>query len=59
MSSKPSVHKNIRTLTADRFPDLVTTCPKCGNEIELWPDTADTICFVCNYKLFEWDTTTH
>ncbi|MCL4476675.1 MAG: hypothetical protein M1508_10685 [Nitrospirae bacterium] len=34
------------------FPEFIT-CPKCREEIELWTDEEETVCFFCGYKVFK------
>lgn len=41
------------------LPDLITACPRCGGEIELWSEDDETRCVFCGHKLFERETTTH
>ncbi|MGD0887000.1 MAG: hypothetical protein ABSA46_19330 [Thermodesulfovibrionales bacterium] len=39
-------------------PDFIT-CPKCGEEIELWSDEEETVCLFCGHKIFKRETTIH
>jgi hypothetical protein len=39
-------------------PEFIT-CPKCGEEIELWSDDEETICLFCRHKVFKRETTIH
>ena len=39
-------------------PDFIT-CPKCGEEIELWSDEDETVCFFCGHKVFKKEMTIH
>jgi DNA-directed RNA polymerase subunit RPC12/RpoP len=39
-------------------PEYIT-CPKCGNEVELWTDSDLTICFLCGYRIFEKENIIH
>ncbi len=41
------------------LPTLITVCPKCGGEIELWSETLETNCVFCNYKVFDREGTIH
>ncbi len=44
---------------ADNLPELMTTCPRCGGEIELWSQEEETVCIFCEYKIFERENTMH
>ena len=33
-------------------PEFIT-CPKCGEEIELWSDEEETACLFCCYRVFK------
>ncbi len=39
--------------------DLVTICPKCGGEVGLWSEGAETLCIFCEYRVFEHERTIH
>lgn len=32
-------------------PEFIT-CPKCGEDVELWTDEEDTQCIFCGYRVF-------
>ncbi|GAB4406957.1 MAG: hypothetical protein OHK0032_02130 [Thermodesulfovibrionales bacterium] len=34
------------------FPESIT-CPKCGEDIELWSDEEETQCIFCGYRVFK------
>ncbi len=38
---------------------LFVTCPRCGEEVELWSDGNETICYFCNYRPFRKEFTLH
>jgi len=35
------------------------TCPKCGEDVELWTDEEETICLFCGYHLFRKEAILH
>ena len=39
-------------------PEFVT-CPKCGEEIELWSDEEETVCVFCGHKVIKMETRVH
>jgi DNA-directed RNA polymerase subunit RPC12/RpoP len=39
--------------------DLITICPKCGGEVGLWSEEAETLCIFCQYRVFENERTVH
>ncbi len=61
MKESPQKHKG-KKLSGIRLAsvlDLVTTCPKCGGEIGLWSEEAETFCIFCEYRVFEHERTIH
>jgi len=38
---------------------LITTCPKCGGEADIWTPNDETSCVFCNHKVFEREGTVH
>jgi hypothetical protein len=60
MSEKTLSRKNKYTLCppAAELPELVTTCPKCGGEVDLCTQE-ETYCIFCDHKLFDRETTLH
>ncbi len=40
------------------IPEYIT-CPKCGEDIELWSDEEETLCIACGYKVFKRENTVH
>ena len=40
------------------MPDLITTCPRCGGEIELWSEEDETLCIFCDTSSSNEETTT-
>ncbi|MCX7793599.1 MAG: hypothetical protein N2257_04220 [Thermodesulfovibrionales bacterium] len=40
------------------FPEFVT-CPKCGEDVEIWTDEEETHCIFCGYHLFRKETIVH
>lgn len=38
---------------------LITTCPKCGGEMDIWTPNDETSCVFCNHKVFEREGTVH
>jgi hypothetical protein len=48
-------------LIADRIltPLLITACPKCGGEVDLWSEDRETVCIFCDHKIFEREGTEH
>jgi hypothetical protein len=61
MNEKTLTRKAKYTLAppAGELPDLITTCPVCGGEIELWSADRETVCIFCNHKIFDRETTMH
>ncbi|HUJ18706.1 MAG TPA: hypothetical protein VL197_12020 [Nitrospirota bacterium] len=61
MKQNPSTHKKPYTLIApvEELRGLITTCPRCGGEVELWSQEDETVCVFCNHKVFERQTTNH
>ena len=58
MKENPSKHKNNKA----RGPELsaiITTCPQCGGEVDLWSEKNETTCIFCNHKVFEKEKTIH
>jgi DNA-directed RNA polymerase subunit RPC12/RpoP len=55
MRQNPSQRKSEYTLVTpfDQLPQIMTTCPRCGGEIELWSQEEETTCLFCGYSLFE------
>ena len=39
--------------------DLIAICPKCGGEVGLWSEEAETLCIFCEYRVFEKERTVH
>ena len=39
-------------------PEFIT-CPKCGEEVELWSDEGETVCLFCGHKMFRKESTIH
>jgi DNA-directed RNA polymerase subunit RPC12/RpoP len=39
-------------------PEFIT-CPKCGEEIELWSDEEETACLFCGHRAFKKEMTLH
>ncbi len=39
--------------------EFITTCPKCGGEIELWSKQPETVCLFCDYHVFDNESTIH
>lgn len=39
--------------------DLIAICPKCGGEVGLWSEEAETLCTFCEYRVFEKERTVH
>jgi DNA-directed RNA polymerase subunit RPC12/RpoP len=39
--------------------DLVTTCPKCGGEVGIWSEDAETLCTFCEHRMFDKENTIH
>ena len=39
--------------------DLIAICPKCGGEVGLWSEEAETLCIFCQYRVFEKERTVH
>jgi DNA-directed RNA polymerase subunit RPC12/RpoP len=39
--------------------DLIAICPKCGGEVGLWSEEAETLCTFCDYRVFEKESTVH
>ena len=39
--------------------DILTTCPKCGGEVEIWSEGQETVCIFCQYHIFKNEKTVH
>lgn len=61
MKQNQSQHKRSYTLLppASELPELMTTCPHCGGEVEMWSEEEETVCVFCSQKIFVRETTTH
>ncbi len=61
MKEKRLQHKKdiSQSIPAGALPTLITACPKCGGEIELWQGAEETNCIFCNYKVFDREGTIH
>jgi len=46
---------NIDIMTVPEF----LTCPRCGEEVELWTDEDETLCPLCLYRLFRKECIIH
>lgn len=46
---------SIETIIVPEF----LTCPKCGEEVELWTDEDETLCPLCLYRLFRKECIIH
>jgi DNA-directed RNA polymerase subunit RPC12/RpoP len=40
-------------------PQLITECPKCGGELDLWSGDRETVCIFCDHRVFEKEKTEH
>lgn len=40
------------------FPEFVT-CPKCGEDVEIWTDEEETHCLLCGYHIFRKESIVH
>lgn len=43
---------------AAAVPELIT-CPKCGDEMEIWSDEDETLCLTCRHKFFKKESILH
>ena len=43
----------------DEAPGFLTTCPRCGGEIDLMSREEETRCVFCDHKLYERESTSH
>lgn len=43
----------------DDMPEFLTTCPRCGGEVDLMSTEVETRCFFCDHKLYEHGGTSH
>jgi DNA-directed RNA polymerase subunit RPC12/RpoP len=62
MRESLSKHKPLRKSTGIRLAsvlDLIAICPKCGGEVGLWSEEAETLCTFCEYRVFEKERTVH
>lgn len=39
--------------------ELITRCPRCGGETDLWSPEEETTCIFCGLKVFERESTIH
>jgi DNA-directed RNA polymerase subunit RPC12/RpoP len=39
--------------------DILTTCPKCGGEVNIWSEGQETVCIFCQYRMFKNEKTVH
>lgn len=46
------------TIKSMPIPDSIT-CPKCGNEVEIWTDEEETACRFCSFRIFKKELTIH
>jgi rRNA maturation endonuclease Nob1 len=53
-----SKEKSPCSLKNAALPDFIT-CPKCGDEIEIWTDEDETACASCGHKVFKKESTVH
>jgi len=51
--------KSLPSVKMAVVPELLTTCPACGGEIELWSGSQETVCIFCQHKVFDKETTVH
>jgi DNA-directed RNA polymerase subunit RPC12/RpoP len=56
--SKPKSKKSSGMRLASVL-DLIAICPKCGGEVGLWSEEAETLCIFCQYRVFEKERTVH
>jgi len=49
-----SINESVFLLTVG-----IVTCPRCGEDIEIWTETDEATCLYCNYKLFRKERTVH
>ena len=56
--SKPKLRKSSVARLASVL-DLIAICPKCGGEVGLWSEEAETLCTFCEYRVFEKERTVH
>ncbi len=61
MKENTSKHKSRKTRGVKIVapPDIITICPKCGGELGIWSGDNETLCFFCDHKVFEKETTIH
>ena len=62
MRESLSKHKSSSKSTGIRLAsvlDLIAICPKCGGEVGLWSEEAETLCTFCEYRVFEKERTVH
>ncbi len=61
MKQNASPNKKPYTLLApeEHLPQVISKCPRCGGEIELWSEAEETRCLFCDFKLFDRESTTH
>jgi len=37
----------------------VVTCPRCGEDIEIWNEGSEAVCGYCNFRLFRKERLVH
>jgi len=54
-------HKDAAASSAETAAvrEIIVVCPKCGGEVGLWSEEAETICIFCEHKIFEKEKTVH
>lgn len=56
--SKQNMETGVKSVMSSIFP-TETTCPICGNEIDLWTRDEETHCWGCGYRLFQKENIVH
>lgn len=61
MNQNQSTNRKSYTLVPpiNQVPEMFTTCPRCGGEIEIMSDEDETRCLFCDFKLYDRETTSH
>ena len=61
MKENPLKHKEHSPTIVGHIlePQLITECPKCGGELDLWSEDRETVCIFCDHKVFEREGTEH
>lgn len=61
MKENPSKHKNMTVLSTETsvMREIIAVCPKCGGEVGLWSEEAETVCIFCEHRIYEKEKTVH